>query len=665
MINIFGFPFPITDTGSSDPSNFVNFKGTLFFTARDETPDSDETHGLELWRSDGTPNGTELVLDLNQGVGDSNPTNLIVVGNTLYFTANGTQLWKLEDPAGIPELVTTLPFTFQLPSDFTNVGGTLFFAADNQFFGGDRELWKSNGTADTTVPVADINPSFASSNPEDLINVGDTLFFTADDGSSGRDLWKSDGTTTERVADIVTDPSVGSSPDNLIRLGQFVFFTANDGSGIELWRSDGTEAGTKRVANLGKGAESSTPADLTVMGNTLFFTANVEDHGRELWSVSLVDGEVGKPALVRDLTPGGFVSSDPAELTVVDDTLFFSALTIDKNGERQRSLWKTDGTRNGTVQLGAVSLDPQHLAAARRTLFFTASTAPDGTGGTEIWVSDGTKNGTTPLAEAGLINRQLLVRLLRDEGDGVVTPLDGKAASRNATSRQVASVDLADINAGELIRINIADAVRDALAAGQTRITLSLQLNSPNPVPLTLFSAQDVTHRTGLDVRVAQQDGVLADIYDAQGGLLAQGQSIIDLRTFEAGTYFLQVYNPFAETQKGALRFGIEISPPLPGFSHPLPDHDVIDGGDGDDVVIGNKHVDQLTGDRGDDTFIAEPGEVRDAEPGEDIEEPQQGEKITPSQSGLKRLDVEVEFAEEAVQVAVARALGIPVTAQA
>ena len=226
-------------------------------------------------------------------------------------------------------------------------------------------------------------------------------------------------------------------------------------------------------------------------------------------------------------------------------------------------------------------------------------------------------------------------------------------------------MDLADIAAGELIRINLADAARDALAAGQTRITLSLQLNSPNPsAPLTLFSPQDVTHRTGLDVRVAQQDGVLADIDDAQGGLLAQGQSIIDLRTFEAGTFFLRSTIPSPTSKhRGAV-------PPrnqsaVAWLFEPLPDHDVIDGGDGDDVVIGNNHVDQLTGDRGDDTFIAEPGEVRDAESGEDIVEPPEGEKITPSQSGLKRLDVEVEFAEEAVQVAVARALGIPVTTQA
>ena len=113
-----------------------------------------------------------------------------------------------------------------------------------------------------------------------------------------------------------------------------------------------------------------------------------------------------------------------------------------------------------------------------------------------------------------MLNRTLRVRLLNDEGDGVVTPLDGEG-----TPPLVGSIDLADIAAGELIRINLTDEVRAALAAGQTRITLRLQLNSPNPsAPLQLFSPQDVNHRSALDVRVAQQDGVLADIMTRRAG---------------------------------------------------------------------------------------------------------------------------------------------------
>jgi ELWxxDGT repeat protein len=49
----------------------------------------------------------------------------------------------------------------------------------------------------------DINPS-GSSYPDYLTNVGGTLFFAADDGTHGNELWRSDGTGagTRLVKDI-------------------------------------------------------------------------------------------------------------------------------------------------------------------------------------------------------------------------------------------------------------------------------------------------------------------------------------------------------------------------------------------------------------------------------------------------------------------------------
>jgi ELWxxDGT repeat protein len=94
------------------------------------------------------------------------------------------------------------------PAQLTNVGGTLFFTADDGVNG--RELWKSDGTAAGTVPVADIAPGPGSSDPTQLTAMGDVLFFAADDGVNGRELWRSDGTAagTGLVADLV--PGVGT-----------------------------------------------------------------------------------------------------------------------------------------------------------------------------------------------------------------------------------------------------------------------------------------------------------------------------------------------------------------------------------------------------------------------------------------------------------------------
>jgi ELWxxDGT repeat protein len=88
------------------------------------------------------------------------------------------------------------------PTELTNVGGRLFFSADNGTSG--RELWMSNGTAAGTKRVKDINPGSGGSNPHELTNVGGRAFFAADDGTSGIELWISDGTApgTRRVKNI-------------------------------------------------------------------------------------------------------------------------------------------------------------------------------------------------------------------------------------------------------------------------------------------------------------------------------------------------------------------------------------------------------------------------------------------------------------------------------
>ena len=112
--------------------------------------------------------------------------------------------------------------------------------------------------------------------------LGTTLFFYANDGMSGFELWKSDGTEAGTV--LVKDINGGgdSYPGNFTVLGTTMYFVANDGVGSELWKSDGTAAGTV-LAKDSSGSPVLVPGYLTVMGSTLFFSATEFDHGRELW----------------------------------------------------------------------------------------------------------------------------------------------------------------------------------------------------------------------------------------------------------------------------------------------------------------------------------------------------------------------------------------------
>jgi ELWxxDGT repeat protein len=140
---------------------------------------------------------------------------------------------------------------------FTNVNGTLYFVANDGTTG--YELWKSDGTSAGTRLVRNINSGGNSSYPRYLTNVSGTLFFSADDGTKGHELWKSDGTPggTVLVRDIRPASggiNFGSYPRHLANVNGTLFFAANDGTrGYELWKSDGTSTGTVLVKDIRPG----------------------------------------------------------------------------------------------------------------------------------------------------------------------------------------------------------------------------------------------------------------------------------------------------------------------------------------------------------------------------------------------------------------------------
>ncbi len=216
------------------------------------------------------------------------------------------------------------------------------------------------------------------------------MYFTADNGINGRELWRSDGTSagTYMVKDI--NPGfTGSNPSNLIDVNGVLFFTATTpGEGTELWRTDGTSFGTALVNDIRVGASSSNIATLAVLNGILYFRATNNTNGSELWRSN---GTAVGTTIVRDIVAGSG-SSTPTNLTRVGNFIFFSAF----NSTNGFELWKTDGTANGTVLVkdinsGTVSSFPSSLTDVAGTLFFTAN---DPTNGSELWKSDGTTNGT-------------------------------------------------------------------------------------------------------------------------------------------------------------------------------------------------------------------------------------------------------------------------------
>ncbi len=394
-------------SGAAFPQVFVNVGGEFYFGAIS----SGSQDGRELWKSDGTAAGTRLVKDILPGeFGGGLPGGLLgALGGRVYFggcdgvsSLNATELWASDGSAAGTELVldinTTSASAGSNPSNGLLIGQQLFFTANDGIHG--IELWVTDGSAAGTRMVKDINPTAgANSSPYGLCERGGLLVFGANDGASGAELWTSDGTEkgTQMLADINTSaPGAGSNPGSITVSGSNVYFSATDGvTGIELWVND--LAGTHQVSDINPGAAGSSPQNLLFSGGRLFFSADDGTAGRELWNL---DAQ-GNTLMVADLTPGP-TGSTLGWFTDVAGTLAFSFADADHG----RELWRSDGTALGTQLVRDINPTPGagSLPLAQFTITGPSTVGPlvffsadDGVNNLAPWRSDLTEAGTFSL----------------------------------------------------------------------------------------------------------------------------------------------------------------------------------------------------------------------------------------------------------------------------
>jgi ELWxxDGT repeat protein len=304
---------------------FRDFNGRAYFYAATAT-----NANRVLWTTDGTTAGTVPVTDSSgtpvTGTLVPFKGGVYVVGLNFIVRISPTNPSRVESVGTMSTVPTRTEGARAL-------NGAIYFLAGENTHG--YELWKSDGTGAGTALVKDIYPGTVgtitnSSNPAGFSAAGNWVVFSAFDGVHGYELWRTDGTAagTTLVKDINPGTGIGyqSSITNPapISFNGLTYFMANDGvHGIELWRTDGTPDGTVMVADINAGAGTSSPADLTISGGKLYFTADDGGaSGRELWVVD--DQSAAGVRRVADVYPGAG-SSNPMNLTDVEGALFFTA----------------------------------------------------------------------------------------------------------------------------------------------------------------------------------------------------------------------------------------------------------------------------------------------------------------------------------------------------
>jgi ELWxxDGT repeat protein len=376
---------------SASPQNLLVAGTRLYFDA-----DDGSGIGREPYYTDGTEAGTVLVGDISPGADTTALNKAVAMGDTVYFVhetaAEGEELWKTDGTAAGTTLVkdaTPLALSSH-PSGLTPVGSALYFTTRG---GGGAALWKSDGTEAGTVElsVIDSSTSLYAQGPTFLTALGDSLIFRAAVDTNDRELWISDGTPAgTRV--LLERPGTGSPPPRLdpsgfVSFGAELLFSADDGiHGAEVWRTDGTEAGTSMLVDVNQVPRGSNPGSFVRLGSTLVFGADDGIAGYHLWRS---DGTTaGTAPLLNDLS-GGRLARVGSELFMI------SSPTAATSGY---SIWKTDGTTAGTLRVGAVG-SPRDIAAGTDTMYFFGVRD---SGADRLWQCDGTEAGTRAVRDAAL-----------------------------------------------------------------------------------------------------------------------------------------------------------------------------------------------------------------------------------------------------------------------
>jgi len=392
------FDYPALEP-PDDP--FVELGGALIFLA------DDGVHGFELWRSDGTEAGTRMVKEIRPG-SQSAFTLLVtsslepllwrhtVAGGTMYFLADdgthGFELWRTDGTEqGTLPLKDVFPGSISAFWDiyYSNrpvgkgAGGSFFFEADDWTHG--FELWRTDGTPAGTVLVKDVYPGASASFLDDFTELDGNLLFTAYDGRSGSGLWRSDGTEAGTVQITAATPwPSGTYAFDLIKVNVVVYFGVTN-SGW-LYRTDGTSAGTVPVRQF-----ESDVLPLREWDGSLLFMADDGIHGNELWRS---DGTAGGTVLVKDIVSWPASHAGFFRFTEAAGRLFFFA----DDGVHGLELWATDATEAGTFMVrditpGSAGSNPYNILGVEGALFFFITDADD-TYALRLWKSDGTEAGT-------------------------------------------------------------------------------------------------------------------------------------------------------------------------------------------------------------------------------------------------------------------------------
>ncbi len=419
---------------SSSPSELTAAGDLLLLVV--ETPEYDNT----LWQSDGTEHGTHPVINMAQFSIGTGPRCLTASADLVFFSAqddeHGREPW-VYDPNGrdcrILKDLCPGPCASN-PDHFLSIDQWMYFSADDGIHG--RRVWRSSASGDN-IEMLNLAPDEgAGLNVVQIFTLLGRIYCYAREDAASASLWRVDANhgLVERLVRFNTplppwDPNephvfpvldgeapmpedlveelylVGTicpynpeprAPDTAVLEDKLLFPAHTNAYGAELWRTDGTRAGTTLVCDIFLGRASSSPHCLRVSCGKLYFIAEFPVEG-------MVVGESnGTPQGTRFIRPFNRGAN-----------IYFPSITasgMERLGENQlilASIFPIAGTPGnmqlgmirctegeeeyvhfGTIRAGNSGAWPRQFTEVNGCIFFTAD---DGIHGEELWLTDGEK----------------------------------------------------------------------------------------------------------------------------------------------------------------------------------------------------------------------------------------------------------------------------------
>jgi ELWxxDGT repeat protein len=401
-------PAPIDSIAPlSEIAEVVQLGSRVVFVARDDRT------GVELYVANSASGPAQPLVDINPGRTSSFPRNLTVVGDVVYFTAddgtNGNELWRSDGTRSGTRIVADIApgsasgVELAYRQSLTWVGGALYFPASDGRLG--TELWRSDGTASGTRRVTDLCPGACDSEPTSLAPLGDRLLFAArpsgaqptDDGFF---LYSTDGTRagTRRVGSV--ELPGGQSATSIQSLGALAVFEGiGAGTGLEPWVTDGSDAGTRTLADLSDAAGSTHVREWVRNGSSLYFVAQTTGAAPDSADseVYVTDGTPTGTTRLTDIFPAGEPEAGPDGLVAFGSGVAFRGLT-----ETEASIWYVGGPRASPMRLSSIARPDTSFrgasvpVVANNRMVFSVS---DGGSRRDVLSSDGTVAGTQRIGE--------------------------------------------------------------------------------------------------------------------------------------------------------------------------------------------------------------------------------------------------------------------------